>query len=74
MPSQTHELCLEIRDLAAEAAKLLVEFAVSQERCGSGVHRDPAAVLRDLVEEITDLRLAAAEACDGIERAERGLA
>jgi hypothetical protein len=70
---QTHDLCLEIRDRAVEAAKLLVEFTVAQAHGGDGIYRDPVAVLRDLAEELTDLRLAATEACDEAERVARSL-
>jgi hypothetical protein len=70
--SRIVELCLELCDHAAEARRLLREFYAAQAAGGRGVHRDPVALLRELGEELVDIRDAAREAQDAVRPTPRG--
>jgi hypothetical protein len=70
---RVHDLCLEVSDDATEIVDLLTEFRDALEHRGGGTRRDPAALLRELIEAAADLRGAAREARDEIERESRGL-
>jgi hypothetical protein len=65
---RTLELCLEVCGSVAEAARLLEEFQEARAAGGHGTHRDPEGLLRELQQELLDLRGAARDMRDDVER------
>jgi hypothetical protein len=68
---QFAEVCHEIADLAHSAVELFTEYEAARDHNGAGVHRDPASVLRELGDDLQDLRAAARELRDEAERRAR---
>jgi hypothetical protein len=67
------ELCDEVADLTRSATDLFTEYLDARDHDGAGTRRDPKNILRELGDDLGDLRTATRELRDEIEHSARGL-
>jgi hypothetical protein len=61
MAARLAEICDEVADLAQSARELFAEYLDGSNHNGRGTHRDPVNVLRELGDDLDDLRAAVRE-------------
>jgi hypothetical protein len=71
MAPRLAEICDEVADLAHSVMELFADYTDARNHNGRGTHRDPANVLRELGDDLDDLRAAVRELRYEAERAVR---